>query len=107
MGNRDAGSGVYIIASIISRVIAVFLDSISLLPHLCHLVLSCFASLDTLVPRVLMVCVDSTPAVSEPRTATCTTTEFARFRDGATCETHGTNGRCRCGWCLYVGNGRQ
>ena len=97
MDNFDGWFGVYAIAGIVRRDIAVLLDNISLLAHLCHLGLLCFASLDTLVPRVLKVCVDSSPAVSEPRTATCTTTEFAGFLDGATCEAQGTDGRCRSG----------
>ena len=66
--------------------------SISLLAHHC-LGLSCFASLDALVPRVLKFCVASSPAVAEPRTPTSAATEFARFLDGAACETHGTDGR--------------
>ena len=72
--------------------IAVLSDSISLSAHH-HIRLSCFASLDALVPRVLECCVASCPAVSEPRTSTIAATEFAGFRDGATCEAYGADGR--------------
>ena len=94
MGGHGGCFGVYIIDIIIRRVIAVLMNSTSLLAHHC-LVLSCFASLDALVPRVLKFCVASDPAASEPRTATTATTEFAGFFYGGTCETHGTDGRCR------------
>ena len=57
--------------------------------------LSYFASLDALGPCVPNFCVLSSPAVSEPRTPTSTATKFAGFRDGATCEAHGTDGRRR------------
>ena len=86
--------GVYAVGCNVRRIIAVLLDHISLLVHR-RLWLSCFANLNALVPGVLEVCVASSPALSEPRTATSATTEFAGFRDGATCEAHGSDGR-RC-----------
>ena len=89
MGNHDDCFGVYNIADIINRLVAVLLDSNSLLNHR-RLGLPCFASLDTLVPGVLKLCVVNSPAGSEPRTATSTTAEFAGFLDGATCEARGT-----------------
>ena len=55
--------------------------------------LSCFASLDALVPCVPKCCVASSPAVSEPRTPTSTAIKFAGFLDGATCEAYGIDGR--------------
>ena len=67
----------------------------SLKAHCRRLGFSCFASLDALVPRVLKFCIDSSPAVSEPGTATSTTTEFAGFLGGTTCEARGSNSRRR------------
>ena len=52
-----------------------------------------FASLNALVPRVLKICVASSPAVVKPRTPTSATAAFARFRDGTTCAANGTHGR--------------
>ena len=54
---------------------------------------SCFADLDALGPRVIMSHVTSAPAVFKPRAAAATTTSFARFYDGTTIETYGTD--CR------------
>ena len=79
-------------AGIVIIFIAVFFGSISLLDNH-HLGLSCFASLNALVPRVLKCCVASCPTVSKPRTATSAATEFAGFRDGTTREAYGTDGR--------------
>ena len=62
----------------------------------------CFAGLDALVPRVINVCVTSTPAVSEPRTAATATTGFARFPDGPAFGAYGTGDRCRGCWCVSV-----
>ena len=72
-----------------------------------RLELSCFASLDTLVPRVLKFCVASSPAVPEPRATTSAATEFAGFLDCTTCEADGTDGRRNGNCCLHVGNDHQ
>ena len=90
------------IADISRRLLAVLVSTISLLAHH-HVGLSCFASLDALVPRVLECCVASCPAVSEPRTSTSAATEFAGFRDGATCEAYGADRRRRGSYCLNRG----
>ena len=55
----------------------------------------CFAGPDALVPRVMNVCVASTSAVSEPRTAATTATDFAGFSDGAAFRAYGTGDRRR------------
>ena len=95
MLNRDGCFGVDSFLSIINKIIAILLDNTVLLGH--HgLGLSCFASLDALVPRVLKFCVVSRPAFSKPRTANCAATEFAEILDGTTCEAKGTGDRC-CG----------
>ena len=66
---------------------------------------TCFADLDALVPRVTDFGVTDTSAVSEPRTSATTTTVFARFIDGAAFEACGSDA-CRrggdCCWHLYV-----
>ena len=80
----------------IRRVYAALLHSILLLAHR-HPRLLCFASLDAFVPRVLKIRVASSPAVSEPRTATSAATEFAGFRDRAAYEAHGIDGPRRDG----------
>ena len=79
------------IAGFIKIIVTILMHIISLSTHH-HLGWLCFACLDALVPRVLECCVASCPAVSEPRTATSAATEFAGFRDGATCEAYGSNG---------------
>ena len=56
---------------------------------------------------MIKVCVASTSAVSEPRTAATTTTDFARFRNGAALRTHGTDSRLQGCWRLYVGVGQR
>ena len=84
------------ITGFIKIIVFILMHNISLLAHR-HLGLSCCASLDALVPRVLECCVTSCPAVSEPRTSTSAATEFAGFRDGATCEACGADGRRRGG----------
>ena len=62
----------------------------------------CFADPDAFVPRVIMLGVTSTSAVSEPRTAATTTTAFPRFRDGAAFAAFGPDGRYpRGSWYLY------
>ena len=96
MGIHDDCFEVYSIPSIMRRISTLLLDSVLLLPHRC-LRLSCFTSMDAFVPRVLKFCVASSPAVSEPRTATSAAAEFAGFRDGATSEAHGTDERRRGG----------
>ena len=88
MDNFDGWFGVYVIAGIVRRDIAVLLDSMSL---------SCCASVDALIPRVLKFCIASSPTVAKPRTTTSTTTKFAGFLDVTTCEAQGTDGRCRSG----------
>ena len=93
MGIRNVCFGV---SNFVSVVFAILMHSILQFANH-HLGLSCFASLDALVPRVLECCVASCPAVSEPRTSTSAATEFAGFRDGATCEAYGADGRRRGG----------
>ena len=60
-----------------------------------HFGLSYFAGLNALVPRVLTIYVASCPTFSKPRTSTSAATEFAGFRDGATGEAYGADGRRR------------
>ena len=96
MGNCDGCFGVYNIAGIIRRVAVALLGRISLLAHRRYLGLACFASLDALVPRMLKFCIASSPALSEPRTATSATTQLAGILDGTTLEAQETDGR-RCG----------
>ena len=67
----------------------------------------CFACLDALVPRVMNVCVASTSAVFEPRTAATATTDFAGFADAAAFGAYGTDGRRRGCWCVYVDIGQN
>ena len=70
----------------------------------------CFAGLDSLVPRVIRVCVVSTSAVFEPRTSATATTSLARFVDGAAFGTYGTVHRCCSCWCYmrtYIGKRRK
>ena len=63
----------------------------------------CFADLDALVPSVIKLRVNTTSAVSEPRTAATTTTAFTRFRDGAAFAAFGSDGhRRRRGWWWYL-----
>ena len=92
--------GVYHINII--RMITLLLSSVCLLvddyPGLCPR----FAGLDTLVPRVIKVCVTSTSAVFEPRTTVSATTSFARFLDDAALGAYGTADRRSDGWCLHV-----
>ena len=64
----------------------------SLLAQPC-VALSCFASLDALMPRVMQLCLASSPAVAKPGTAIGATAEFAGFLDGTTFDTRGTD--CR------------
>ena len=62
---------------------------------------SYFAGLNALVPRVIKFCVTSTSAVSEPRTAATTTTNFARFFNGAAFRTCKTDHHRRVCWYLH------
>ena len=68
---------------------------------------SCFAGLDALVPSVIKFRVASTSALSEPRTSTTATTNFARFPNVATSGAHGTDDRRRVRWCLDGGVGQR
>ena len=70
---------------------------------------SCFAGLDTLVPRVMKFCVTRTSTDFEPRTSATTTTAFTRFLDGAAFVTFGPDGhrRRRGCWHLYVSIGQR
>ena len=70
-------------------------SKVQLVNHHCLGLSPCFAALNALVPRVLKLCVVSSSAVSEPRTASTATTGFSGFRDGAALETYGADGR-RC-----------
>ena len=90
----NGGCGIDNRTFLIGRSIVDSLYTILLSTHQ-HVWMPFFASLDALVPRVLECCVASCPAVSEPRTATSAATQFAGFRDGATCEAYGTYGRRR------------
>ena len=83
MRTLDACFQIYNAAAIIRRFIAAYLNSFLLLAH-SYLRLSCFASLDALLPRVLECCVASCPAFSEPGTATSAAAEFAGFLDSTT-----------------------
>ena len=58
----------------------------------------CFADLDSLVPRVINVCVASTSAVFEPRTSSTATTSLARFVDRAAFRSYRTVNCCRSCW---------
>ena len=75
--------------------------------HHCLGLFSCFAALNTLVPRVLKVCVTCTCAVFEPRTTVSATTSFARFLDDTAFGAYGTGGRRRDHWCLHVDIGQH
>ena len=52
-------------------------------------------------------CSTSTPAVSEPRTATTATTTAAGFLDGAAFGAYGTDVRRGESWCLYADIGQS
>ena len=93
---RDQFFGVNNGDGIMGRLAVVLVDSVSLLTHH-HLGLSRFAGLNTFIPSVLKFCVTSRPALPIPRTSTSAATEFAGFRDGATCEACGADGRRRGG----------
>ena len=66
-----------------------------------------FAGSNALVPRVIKLGVTRTSAVSDPRTTATTTTNFTRFRDGATFGAYRTVWRCRECWCVYLGIGQN
>ena len=55
----------------------------------------------------MKLCVISTSAVSEPRTAATATTEFAGFLDRAAFGAHGTGSRRRGCWRVYVDIGQR
>ena len=63
---------------------------------------SCYAGLDTLVPRVVKFCVTNTSTVFEPRTSATATTHSARFRDGAASRAYRNSDRRRACQCFYV-----
>ena len=69
--------------------------------HGCLELWPCFASLNTLVPRVMKLDVTSTSAVSEPRTAATATTVFPGFPNGAAFAAYGTDYLRRGCWCSY------
>ena len=75
---------------------SILLSKVQLLAHRCLGLPTDFASLDALVPCVLKLCVASSSAVFEPRTAATATTEFAGFLDGAAFWAHRANGRRGC-----------
>lgn len=50
--------------------------------------------MNALVPRVSMVCVVGTSALSEPRTPVSAATQFAGFANDATLKTYRTAGSC-------------
>ena len=77
------------------RVIALLLSNVYLLGDGYLGLRPCFAGLNAVVPRVMNVCVASTSAEFEPRTAATATTDFAGFVDGAAFWAHETRDRCR------------
>ena len=79
MLDHDECFGLRNITSIIMRVVVV----LSIAHH--RPSLSCFASLDALVPSVLEFGVTSSPTVSKPRTATTATAKFAGILYGTAC----------------------
>ena len=99
--SHDNRIGTYCCVGVIA-VMTILFSNVLLLLHRCLGPRPCFAGPNALVPRVLKFCVDSSAAVSEPRTAATATTHFAGFLDGAASGAYRNGGRRRrvCQCCL-------